>query len=104
MAQDSLLTGIDLGSTTIRVVVGQPTESGSVNLIGVADVSSEGISKGSVNSIEDAVTAISSALERAERMTGQPIDRATIGMNGTHISSQESHGVVKSPSPHPQCY
>lgn len=94
MAQESLLTGIDLGSTTVRVVVGQPTESGTVNLIGVAEVPSEGISKGSVTSIEDAVTAISSALERAERMTGQPIDRAAIGMNGTHITSQESHGVV----------
>jgi cell division protein FtsA len=94
MAHETFLTGIDLGSTTIRVVVGQPTETGSVNLLGVADIPSEGVSKGSVTSIEDAVTAISAALERAERMTGQPIERAIVGMNGTHILAQESHGVV----------
>ncbi|MFH1171827.1 MAG: cell division protein FtsA [bacterium] len=94
MAQEAFLTGIDLGSTTVRVVVGQPTETGTVNLVGVAEVPAEGMSKGSVTSIEDAVTAISSALERAERMTGQPIERATIGINGTHVVSQESHGVV----------
>ncbi|MBI3956506.1 MAG: cell division protein FtsA [Candidatus Kerfeldbacteria bacterium] len=94
MAHDSFLTGIDLGSTAVRIVVGQPTETGKVNLIGVAEVPSEGISKGAITSIEDAVTAISTALERVERMTGQPVERATVGMNGTHIASQESHGVV----------
>lgn len=94
MAHEALLTGIDLGSTTVRVVVGQATDTGTLNLVGVAEVPSEGISKGSVTSIEDAVTAISSALERAERMTGQPVEHAFVGINGTHILSQESHGVI----------
>lgn len=94
MAQEQLLTGIDLGSSFIRVVVGQLTDTGKPNLIGVAEVPSDGISKGVITSIEDAVTAISTALEKAERMTGQPIDRAFVGMNGMHIIAQESHGVV----------
>ncbi len=78
----------------IRVVVGQPTETGKPNLIGVAEVPSEGISKGTVTSIEDAVSSISSALEKAERMTGHPIERAFVGINGMHVVAQESHGVV----------
>ncbi len=94
MAQEQLLTGIDIGSTAIRVVVGQITETPKPQLIGVADVPAEGISKGSITSIEDAVAAISSALEKAERMTGRPIERAYVGMNGLHITSQESHGVI----------
>ncbi len=88
------MTGIDIGSTTIRVAVAQSTDNEKPNFIGVADVPAEGISKGAITSIEDAVSSISTAIEKAERMTGQQIDRATIGINGTHIISQESHGVV----------
>lgn len=94
MAQDSLITGIDLGSTSIRIVVGQISETTKPNLIGVAEVPAEGISKGTVTSIEDAVSCISAALEKAERMTGQPIERANVGINGLHIVAQESHGVI----------
>jgi cell division protein FtsA len=95
MAKDLILSGLDIGSNTIRVVVGQrDPNSTALQIIGAAESPSEGISKGSVTSIEDAVTAISNALERAERMTGMPIERAFIGINGTHITSQDSHGVV----------
>ncbi len=95
MAHEKLLTGIDIGSTTIRVVVGQVTdEHNKPNLIGVAEFPAEGVSKGAVTSIEDAVTCLSGALEKAERMTGQPIDRAYIGINGLHVTVQESHGVI----------
>lgn len=94
MAQETFLTGIDLGSTTLRIVVGQKGEGERPTLVGVAEVPAEGISKGAVTSIEDAVTAISTALEKAERMTGHPIEHAFVGINGTHIVSQQSHGVV----------
>lgn len=94
MANDSLLTGIDLGSTTIRVVVGQMNEDTSLTFLGASEVPSEGIRKGGIVSIEDAVTAISTALERAERMVGQPILHAYVGINGTHVLCQETHGVV----------
>lgn len=94
MAQEQLITGIDIGSTAIRVVVGQIEEGQKPRLIGVAEVPAEGVSKGAITSIEDAVTVISSALEKTERMTGQQIDHAYVGLNGTHILSQESHGVI----------
>lgn len=94
MPRDALVTGIDLGSTMVRVVVGQANEEGALTLIGAAEQPSEGISKGGVTSIEDAVTAISTALERAERMVGQPIQHAVVSMNGSHITSQTAHGVV----------
>jgi cell division protein FtsA len=33
-------------------------------------------------------------LEKAERMTGIPIEHAFVSINGTHINSQDSHGVI----------
>lgn len=94
MAQDDIVTGIDIGSTTTRVVVGHIGETEKPNLIGVAEVPSEGVSKGAVTSIDDAVAVISSSLEKAERMCGQPLQHAYVGVNGSHLVSQQSHGVV----------
>lgn len=95
MARDDILTGIDIGSTTIRVVMAQraPT-GGGVQIVGAAEGAAEGISKGVVVGIEDAVSAISNTIERVERMTGIPVEHAFIGINGTHVTSQASHGVI----------
>ncbi len=94
MSKAAIITGLDIGSSSIRVVVGHKNQDGTLQVLGAAESPSEGISKGAVTSIEDSVTAISTALERAERMTGLPIERAFVGMNGSHITSQDSHGVV----------
>ena len=92
--KDNIITGIDIGSIMIRVVVGQKVDQSSVHIIGVAEVPSDGISKGVITSIEDAVSSISQALEKAERMIGVPIKRALVSIAGTHILSQTSRGVV----------
>ena len=94
MAREEIYTGLDLGSSTIRIVVGQRSENGQFQILGVAEHPSDGVNRGVITSIEDTVSSISGALEKAERMTGLPIERAYVGINGTHITSQNSHGVV----------
>ncbi len=94
MSREAPLVGLDLGSTTVRVVVAAPTETNQLQVLGVGEHSADGISKGAITSIEDAISSISGALEQAERMTGVPVTHAYVGINGTHISSQEVHGVV----------
>ena len=95
---DEIVTGLDIGSSMIRIVVGQniPDESGKPNLhiMGAVEVPSEGIYKGGVSSMEDAVSSVSKALERAERMTGVAINRAWVSIAGHNIFVQESQGVI----------
>ncbi|MBI3114900.1 MAG: cell division protein FtsA [Candidatus Kerfeldbacteria bacterium] len=95
MARETFLAGLDLGSTAVRVVVGQrqPNDA-ALHIVGAAEHPSDGISKGVVASIEDAVSSISQTLEKVERMTGIPVEHATVGISGTHILSQDSHGVI----------
>jgi len=95
MAKDNIITGLDIGSTSIRVAVGSlGDDQQGLQIIGISEHSAEGISKGVVTSIEDAVSSVSSALVAAERMTGIPIEHAYVGMNGGTLTSQEGHGVV----------
>ncbi|MFH1667695.1 MAG: cell division protein FtsA, partial [Candidatus Komeilibacteria bacterium] len=59
-----------------------------------ADNEMEGVTKGSIKSIEESVSSISECLEKAERMVGFPIENAVIGISGSHIMTQESKGVI----------
>lgn len=95
MAKEQVLVGLDIGTTTIRVVVGKHgLEEKSPSIIGVGEAPASGIRKGVIVDVEEAVSSISQALERAERMTGIPIDHAVVSVGGAHVVSLESHGVI----------
>ncbi len=96
--QGNLIGGLDIGSNSVRMAVGQllGKENGNLELqiLGAAESPSEGVQKGVVSSIEDVVSSISACLERVERMVGVPIDSVWVGISGLHILSQTSKGVV----------
>jgi len=93
MPKEQIITGIDIGTTMIRCVVGQ-VNGREVNIMAAVEVPAEGVSKGVVTSIEDAVSSVSQVLEKAERLSGLPIEEAYIAISGPHIISEDSHGVV----------
>ena len=95
---EEIFTGLDVGTYAIRVAVGRliPSPEGGeqIHIIGAVEVPSFGVSKGTITNLEDAVSSISRALEQAERITGVPLSKAWVGINGSHILSQESRGVI----------
>lgn len=95
MLKDNLITGLDVGSNYIRIVVGEkPRNEAKIRIIGAVEGPSKGIAKGAVIDPDDAISAVSAVLEKAERMIGQPIGHAWVGINGSHIVTTESRGVV----------
>lgn len=99
MVKERIITGIDVGSTKVSTTVAVVSDK-KVSVIGVSgNVISKGIKRGNVIKIDGAVEAISSSLERAERMAGVSVSSAFVTVNGSHIESRNSHGVV-AVSPH----
>jgi cell division protein FtsA len=97
MAAHKLITGLDIGSTCVRVVSGQalPQDAADrLHVLAAVEVKSAGVSRGSIVSIEEAVTAVSTALEQAERVVGVPIDVAMVAVGGANVLAQTSRGVV----------
>ncbi|MFA6428845.1 MAG: cell division protein FtsA [Candidatus Buchananbacteria bacterium] len=95
MPKEKIICGLDVGSSSIRLVVGQKSRpEEKLHIIGAAEAPAFGINKGMITSIEDAVSSISACLEKAERMVGFSLTNAWVGVSGSHIISQESKGVV----------
>ncbi|NWG19175.1 MAG: cell division protein FtsA [Chloroflexi bacterium] len=88
------IVGIDVGTTKVCTIVAQVHESGRVNVLGVGLTPSKGLDKGVVVNIDDAVNAIATSVEKAERLSGYRIGTAFVGIAGRHIQSLNSRGVV----------
>ena len=88
------IVGIDVGTTKVCTIVAQVLDSGKINVLGVGLTPSKGLDRGVVVNIEDAVNAIATSVEKAERLSGYRIGTAFVGVSGRHISSINSRGVV----------
>jgi len=97
MGRNKIVTGLDLGSGAIKIAVGQVYPDGELEIIAVNKNPSEGISKGTITNLEDAISSLSRALEKTEKLIGFPLESIDVGISGTGIISQESRGVVAIP-------
>jgi len=89
-----IITAIDIGSTKIATVIASITEGEPPSVIGVASYPSQGMKKGVVVNIDEAIAAIAGSLEAAERMAGLTASSVYISINGKHITSTNNKGVV----------
>ncbi len=94
MARDHIVSGIDVGTSKITTIIATFSDEGEAQVIGVSTVLSHGLRKGQVVNIEEATAAISQSLDAAERMAGVSVSKAFVSVGGSHIASQNSHGVV----------
>ncbi|OGD84624.1 cell division protein FtsA [Candidatus Curtissbacteria bacterium RBG_13_40_7] len=94
MTKDKVVVGIDIGSSKVTTIIATITEESPVNIIGVSSVPSRGLRKGQVVDIDETVGCITQSLEAAERMAGYSVGGAFVSVDGTHIESQNSKGVV----------
>ncbi len=87
--------GIDIGTTTVRCVVGHiDSTTGAPTIVGVGSAPNSGMRKGVVAHLAGPGQAIDTALGEAERMSGYQVDAASISINGAHILSTKADGMI----------
>lgn len=87
--------GIDIGTNTVRCVVGHvDISSGAPTIVGVGEVPNSGMRKGVVVNLQGPSKAIDDALGEAERMSGYQVNEATLSINGSHILSTKADGMI----------
>lgn len=93
-SEPGLIVGLDVGTSKIEAIVGELTDEGEIEIIGIGSSPSRGLKKGVVVNIESTVQSIQRAVEEAELMAGCEIHSVYTGIAGSHIKSYNSTGVV----------
>jgi cell division protein FtsA len=88
--------GLDVGTSTVRCVVGtrNASDPAQISVIGHGSAANQGMRKGVVMHIDDAAEAVIQAITEAERISGVQIHRATVNVNGAHVTGLNSRGVI----------
>lgn len=96
-SQPAHFIGLDVGTATVRCVVGSldlSSDEPRMSVIGHGTSPNNGMRKGLVVHLEEVAGAINQAISEAERLTGISIRQATVNVNGAHISGIDSKGVI----------
>ena len=94
MADDRIVVGLDIGTSVIRVAIGEVDENGVLQIIATSAQKSAGMRNGIIVNIEDAKDAIKEAIEAAETKAGVLVNSVIASIGGSQIESQNSRGVV----------
>ncbi|OHX27804.1 cell division protein FtsA [Streptococcus iniae] len=97
MARNGFFTGLDIGTSSIKVLVAEFV-SGEMNVIGVSNVPSTGVKDGIIIDIEAAAAAIKTAVEQAEEKAGMTIEKVNVGLPANLLQIEPSQGMIPVPS------
>lgn len=93
--QSQYAVGIDIGTDTVKCVVGHvDSTSGLISIIGTGEAKSSGLRKGSIVNVNGPAQAIDESLNSAEHMSGYQVASASVNINGSHILSTSTDGMV----------
>ncbi len=94
MANEIQAVGLDIGTSRVRCVIGEPGANGKMNIVGIGEAESKGLRRGVVTSTESVAESIRKAVGEAERVSGLDIDSATVNLSGEHLRGENKNGVV----------
>lgn len=89
---------MDMGTSSIKAAMAE-VHGQDVHLLGVAQVPSFGLRKGSIIDIESTAKSIDYSLNELERLTGIEVYSALIGFSGVSISVVNNHAVIAVANP-----
>src|SRR3989344_1184386 len=94
MARPYTISGIDIGNSQLKVVIACVGDNLRPKILGTGSAESEGLRRGMVVDMEETIDNIKSAIQKAEAMAGVKIKKAFVAVNGLHIKTQISRGVI----------
>src|ERR1039457_4526786 len=90
---DSIIVGLEIGTSKIFAVVGEINAGHALNIIGLGQARSRGVRKGEIAEPSLAEEDVRSAIAEAEQMANVEIRSVYLGVTGNHIRGFSNHGV-----------
>jgi cell division protein FtsA len=89
-----IITGIDIGSSTIRVLVAEHTGEGFPKILGLGTAEAHGVRHGYIANPEEATSAVEKALRHAEAIAGIRIEEVFLSFGGTGLEAELTTGTI----------
>jgi cell division protein FtsA len=95
LARRNIICGIDIGNSEVKTIIGEfNRETNQAQVIGIGNADSNGMRRSVVIDMEETINDVRDSVNRAQSMAGVKVDRAYVALNGLHIKSHLSHGVI----------
>ncbi|GAA6113720.1 cell division protein FtsA [Apilactobacillus apinorum] len=88
-----MYVGLDIGTTSIKVIVAEKVK-GQMNVLGLGNERSEGISRGIIVDIDKASESIRKAVNQAEEKAGIQINDVIVGIPANQLKIEPCSGMV----------
>lgn len=93
MARNKIITGLDIGTNSIKALVVEK-RGNEWNVLSYSQVPSFGLRRGSVVNVEEVTRNIQLLISGAERECGRRINSAYVNMGGSHLYVTPSDGLI----------
>lgn len=93
MNDDRPMVGIDVGSSTVKVVVAVP-EPHRLVVKGCGEARHDGARKGLIANLEEVANAVRTAAEEAEAMATTPVIRASVALGGSQVHGKSARATT----------
>jgi len=94
MKGEILVAGLDIGTNKTNTLIAEVLDENHIEVVGVGSVPSKGIKRGIIVDLDQAAEAVKESMGNAQRMAGVRMDSTVVAVNGSHISSFNSQGVI----------
>ena len=88
MADERCIVGLDIGTSVIRVAVGEIDLDGNLSVVATSSKKSAGLRNGVIVNIEDAKDIIKEAVDAAEQDGGVIVSSVIASVGGKQIESE----------------
>ena len=92
--KQKMVAAVDVGTSKVCSLLANVDAEGSIQIVGIGIVPSQGIHKGMVADIDQASESIKQAVRRAEQTSGESIASVYMGISSSNINSQGSRATV----------
>lgn len=93
MDNSGLYVGLDIGTTSIKVIIAEYVK-GQLNIIGSGNTLSAGLNRGVIVDIDQVVDAIKDAVKQAEDKAGVDITDVIVGLPANMLQIEKCQGMI----------
>ncbi|MDD2708328.1 MAG: cell division protein FtsA [Verrucomicrobiae bacterium] len=90
----ALIVGLDIGTSLVKLAVGERRPDGCLTLLGAHHVESRGLRRGEVMDHNQASSCVFQAIRETEELLNMEIGKVEVALTGGHIESANHRGTV----------